>query len=106
MSSMCTSSMNSTCNPTREQRIMGRRSTTHARNNLRLALLPPLGNLGVDLVAQLGLDLASVPGKEREEALRAAVDDVDFVQGHGVHDFFAFLDFAFGALDEFCLWAP
>jgi hypothetical protein len=76
---------------------------TYPRDDLRLALLAPLDDLGVDLVPQLGLDLARVAGEEREEALRPAVDHVDLVQRHRVHDLFAFLDFAFGALDEFCL---
>jgi hypothetical protein len=37
------------------------RTRTHSRDDLRLALLPPLGDLGVDLISQLGLDLPRVP---------------------------------------------
>jgi len=32
----------------------------HARNNVGLALLTPLGNLGVDLLTDLGLDFARI----------------------------------------------
>ena len=51
----------------------------HARHDLRLALLAPLGHLLVDLLAHLGPDLASVAREEREEALLPRVDDVDLV---------------------------
>ena len=50
-----------------------------------------------------GFDFASVAGKEGEEALCSAVDDVDFVRGNGVHDLFALLYFAFWELHELCL---
>ena len=52
----------------------------HARHDLGLALLAPLGDLGVDLLAHLGLDLAGVAREEREEALLPRVDHVDLVQ--------------------------
>ena len=44
----------------------------HAGHNLRLALLPPLANLGVNLLPHLGADLPRVPGKQRQEALLPA----------------------------------
>ena len=79
--------------------------TTHAWDDLCFAFLAPLGDLGVDLTPELRLDLARVACEQREEALRATVDDVDFVQRHGVHDLAPFLDLAFGTLNEFRLRA-
>ncbi|RUS91304.1 hypothetical protein EGW08_000918, partial [Elysia chlorotica] len=64
---------------------------THPWDYLGLALLAPLGDLGVDLLAHFRLDLASVAGEQREETLRAGVDHVDLVKRDGVHDLFAFL---------------
>ena len=72
----------------------------HPGRDLGLALLPPLGDLGVYLVPDLGLDLAGVAGEEGEEALGAGVDDVDLVQGDGVRHLLALLQLALGALNE------
>jgi hypothetical protein len=77
---------------------------THTRHNLCLSLLPPFRHLGIDLVPKLRLDLACITRKQGKETLRARIDHVDFVQRNRVHNLFAFLNFAFGALDEFCLW--
>jgi len=52
----------------------------HARHDFGFAFLTPLGDLGVDLGAQFGLDFASVASEEREETLCTAIDNVDFVQ--------------------------
>ena len=71
-----------------------------AWSDLRLALLPPLGDLGVDLVPDLGLDLAGVTAEEGEEALGAAVDHVDFVQGHRVNNLLSLLELTLGTLDK------
>ena len=73
----------------------------HARHNLRLAFLLPLGHLGVDLLAHLAPDLARVAGEEGEKALRARVDHVNLVQADGVHDLAPLLQLAVRTLDEF-----
>ena len=52
------------------------------------------------MVSQLRFDFTGVTSEEGEEALCAGVDDVDLVEGDGVGDFLALLEFAFGALDE------
>ena len=65
--------------------------TSDARSDLSLAHLSPLGDLGVDLVPDLGLDLAGVTAEEGEEALGAAVNDVDFVQGYRVNNLLSLL---------------
>ncbi len=36
--------------------------------------------------------------------MRAAVDDIDVMEGHSVHNLLAFLQLTFGTLDEFDLW--
>lgn len=41
--------------------------------------------------------------KQGQEPLGLAVDDVDFVQGDSVYDFFPRLQFSIGALHEFGL---
>ena len=68
----------------------------HAGHDVRLALLAPVGDAQVDLVADLGLDLARVAGEERPEALLARVDDVDLVQRDRVDDLLALAELALG----------
>ena len=72
----------------------------HARDDVGLALLPPLGDLGVDLLSDLCADLSRVARKERKESLRPRVDDVDLVQGDGVHHLLPLLQLALGTLHE------
>ena len=76
---------------------------THTRDDLRFALLSPFSNLRVNLIAEFRLYFTRVAGKEGKEALRSAVDDVDFVKGDGVDNLLALLDFAFWALYKFRL---
>lgn len=79
------------------------REKTNARDDFGFAFFPPFGNLGVYLVSEFRFDFASIAGKESEKTLCSAVDDVDFVEGNRVDDFFALLYFALWALHEFCL---
>jgi len=44
----------------------------HAGHDVGLALLAPLGHLGIDLLADLRPDLARVAREQRQEALRRA----------------------------------
>ena len=73
---------------------------TYARHDFRLALLTPLGHLGVDLFAHLAFDLACVAGEQRQETLRPAVDDVNLVQAHRVHHLLTLLQLPFRTLDK------
>lgn len=50
--------------------------------------------------AHLWPDLARVAAEERQEALRAAVDDVDLVERDHVHHLLALLELALGALHK------
>lgn len=75
-------------------------SGTYPRDDLSLAFLPPLAHLGVDLLAHLRLDLSGVSGEQSQEALRAAVDDVDLMEGHCVHHLFPLLELPFWTLDK------
>lgn len=43
---------------------------------------------------------SGLTGEERQEALRAGVDDVDLMQGHRVHHLLAFLELPIWALYE------
>ena len=72
----------------------------HPGGNLRLPLLPPLRDLGVDLVPHLGLDLSRVSAEQGQEALGPAVDDVDLVEGDGVDHLLPLLELPLRALDE------
>jgi len=71
-----------------------------ARHDLGLALLPPLGHLLVDLVPHLLLDLSRVAGEEGQEPLRPGIDDVNFVEGDGVHDLLPLFDLPLRTLDK------
>ena len=72
----------------------------HTRSDLRLTLLPPLRDFGVDLVPHFRLDLSRVPTEQGEEALGPAINDVDLVEGDGVHHLLPLLQLPFWALDE------
>ena len=72
----------------------------HARHDLGLALLLPLGDFRVDLLAHLAANLARVAGEEGQEALGAGVDDVNLVQADDVDDFAALLQLSIRALHE------
>ena len=69
-------------------------------SDLRLALLPPLRDLGVDLVPDFRLNLPGVSTEQGQKALSPAVDDVDLVQGDGVHHLLPLLQLALGTLHE------
>jgi hypothetical protein len=72
----------------------------HSGHDFSLALLSPLRHLLVDLLPHLLRDFSSGSGEQREESLRAGVDDVDLVQGDSVHHLLPLLDFALGAVHE------
>jgi hypothetical protein len=71
--------------------------------DLRFTLFSPLCHLGVDLIPELRLNFTSVACEQREEALSATIYNVDLMERDCVNDLFSFLNFAFWALDEFCL---
>lgn len=79
------------------------RSGTYPRNDLCLALLPPLAHFGVNLLTHFRLDLSGVSGEQGQEALCAAVDDVDLVEGHRVDHLFPLLQLPLWTLYELCL---
>mmetsp|Transcript_75 Transcript_75/g.104 ORF Transcript_75/g.104 Transcript_75/m.104 type:complete len:299 (-) Transcript_75:618-1514(-) len=72
----------------------------HARHDLGATLLSPLGDLLVNLFSHFGLNLTDIASEERHEALSAGVDDIDFMEGHSVHDFLSLLQLALWALHE------
>jgi hypothetical protein len=72
----------------------------HAGHDFRLALLPPLRHLLVDLLPHLLRYLPSRPGKQSQKALRPRVDHVDLVQGHRVHHLLALLYLPLGTIHE------
>ena len=76
---------------------------TYPRNDLGLAFFPPLVHFGINLLTHFRADLSSVSREESQEALRAAVDDVDLVQGHCVDHLFPLLQLALWTLDKLCL---
>jgi hypothetical protein len=77
---------------------------SYTRDDLRLTFFSPFSNLCVDLVSELGFDLACITGEESEKTLCATVDNIYLMQRYRVHYLSAFLNFALRALDEFCLY--
>ena len=63
------------------------------------AFLSPLGNLLVNLLTDLRLDLTNVTCEQSHEALGARVDDVDLVKGDSVHNLLSLLELTLGALN-------
>ena len=79
------------------------RLATYTRDDFCLALFSPFCDFGVNLVSKLGLNFASIPSEQSEEALSSTIDHVYLMKRHCMNDLFAFLDFAFGALYKFGL---
>jgi hypothetical protein len=73
---------------------------TYTWDDLRLPLFLPLADLGVDLLPQFSLDLASISGKKSHKTLRSAIDNINFMQGDGMDHLFPLLNLAIGALYE------
>ena len=69
-------------------------------SDLRLALLSPLRDLGVDLIPHFRLDFSGVPTEQGQKALSPAVDDVNLVEGDGVDNLLPLLELPLGALHE------
>ncbi len=78
-------------------------SWTYPRYDLCLALFPPLTHFGINLLADFRLDLSGVSGEESQEALCAAVDDVDFMEGHCVDHLLPLLQLPLWTLHKLCL---
>lgn len=74
-------------------------------NDLRLAFFPPLTHFGIDLLSDFRLDFSGVSGEQSQEALCAAVDDVDLMEGHCVHHLLPLLQLSFRTLDKLSLQA-
>jgi hypothetical protein len=74
------------------------------RYNIGFSFFSPICYLAVDLVTQFRLNLASIACEQCEETLCTRVDDVDFMQGDSVDDFFAYLQLAFRTLDKLGLF--
>ena len=68
-------------------------------HDLGAALLSPLGNLLVNLLSDLRLDLTNITSEESHEALGARVDDVDLVKGDSVNNLLSLLELTLGALN-------
>jgi hypothetical protein len=100
MSSICTSSMNSTYHQPALMFcfVFARGSkSAYTGDNLCLSFFSPFCNFGVNLVTKLGLNLARIAREKSKEALRAGIDNVDLMQCHSVDDFSPFLNFALWA---------
>lgn len=69
-------------------------------DDLGTSLFTPLGNLLIDLLTNLWLDLTDVTSKESHEALLSGVDDINFVEGNSVDDLLTLLQFTLWALNE------
>lgn len=78
-------------------------SRTYPGNDLCLALFPPLTHFGINLLTDFRLDLPGVSREESQEALCAAVDDVDLVEGHCMDHLFPLLQLSLWTLDKLCL---
>lgn len=74
-------------------------------DNLCASLFSPLGDFLVDLLSDFGLDFSNISCEQGHESLRPRVDDIDFVECHGVHDLLSLLQLTLGALHESSLWS-
>lgn len=69
-------------------------------DDLSTALFSPFGNFLVNLFANLRFDFTNVTSEKSHEALGSRVDDIDFVEGDCVDNFFTLLELTFWALHE------
>lgn len=65
----------------------------YIRDNFSFVFFFLFVNFGVDLVVDFIVDFIGVVGEKGEEILCLGIDDIDFVKGDGVDDFFVFLEF-------------
>ena len=80
--------------------LIDKENTWH---DLSTAFLSPFSNFLVNLFANFLLDFTDITSKESKEALSSAVDNINFVKGHSVNNFFSLLKLAFRALNKPCL---
>lgn len=78
-------------------------SRTYPWNDLRFAFFPPLTHFGINLLADFRLYFPSVPREKSQEALCAAVNDVNLMEGHRVDHLLPLLQFSLRTLDELSL---
>lgn len=78
-------------------------SWTYPWYDLCLAFFPPLTHFGINLLADFRLDLSGVSREESQEALCAAVDDVDLVERHCMDHLFPLLQLSLWTLYKLCL---
>lgn len=118
MSSIWTSSINKTCSH-RHGKIqiktvkykhseIGNTNTyrqwwTYPWYDLCFALFPPFTHFGINLLPDFRLYLSCVSREESQEALCAAVDDVNLMEGHSVDDLFPLLQLSLRTLYKLCL---
>jgi hypothetical protein len=77
----------------------------HTGHDLGATLLSPLGDLLVDLLSNLWLDLTNVSCEQGLEALGSGVDDINLMECDSVYNFFSLLELSFWALNVSGLWS-
>ena len=77
----------------------GSGSGSRRPKNIRIRRIR-IRNTGFNPISDLGFNLAGVAGEEGEEALGAGVDDVDLVEGDGVHHLLPLLQLPLRTLHE------
>mmetsp|Transcript_29796 Transcript_29796/g.58471 ORF Transcript_29796/g.58471 Transcript_29796/m.58471 type:complete len:314 (+) Transcript_29796:841-1782(+) len=72
----------------------------NTRDDFSLALLLPLCHFGIYLFSDFRFDFSCVPCEECEESLGPAVDHINFVKRHRVHDLLLLVEFSLRTLHE------
>jgi hypothetical protein len=69
-------------------------------NDFSTAFLSPLSNFLINLFSNFRLDFTNISSKKSKETLSSAVNNIDFMEGNGMNNFFSLLKLSLGALDE------
>jgi hypothetical protein len=74
-------------------------------HNFGTALFAPFSYLLVYLFSNLWLDFTNITGKQCEETLSSAVNNVDFMKSHCMDNLLSLLELTLRALHKACLWS-
>jgi len=74
-------------------------------NDLSSTFFSPFGNFLVDLFSNLWFDLTDITSEKGHETLSSRVDNINFVKGDSMNNFFSLLEFTFWALNVSGLWS-
>lgn len=76
----------------------------HTRYDLSSSFFSPFSYFLINLFSDFRFNFTNITGKKGHETLCAGVNNINFMKGHRVNNFFSFLKFSFRTLYKSGLW--